>query len=379
MHTTTLQNLAVEQNEETVKALPVNILIVDDRPENLLSLESVLEKDNRTIFTALSGNEALRIALEKEIALILLDVQMPEMDGFEVARLLAENSRTKDISIIFVTAISKDEKFTMQGYQEGAVDFLHKPLDVNVVKAKVAVFEKLYRQKLELKKFNDKLVSANRQLDEFVYIVSHDLKAPLRGLASLASFLEDELGPSPKQEVLDLLNMMKSRTGRMQQLIDGILHYSRMSNTQTEREETNVKDLINSIIDMLSPPENCRFDVSDSLPVIYAEKTKLHEVFQNLISNSIKYNSNETVIVKIDFIDSGDNYQFSVSDNGTGIKPEHQEKIFGIFQTLQSKDKCESTGIGLTIVKKIVEQQGGKVTVMSELGSGSTFSFTWKK
>ncbi|HRH64857.1 MAG TPA: ATP-binding protein [Bacteroidia bacterium] len=379
MHTTTLQNLAVEQNEETVKALPVNILIVDDRPENLLSLESVLEKDNRTIFTALSGNEALRIALEKEIALILLDVQMPEMDGFEVARLLAENSRTKDISIIFVTAISKDEKFTMQGYQEGAVDFLHKPLDVNVVKAKVAVFEKLYRQKLELKTFNDKLGSANRQLDEFVYIVSHDLKAPLRGLASLASFLEDELGPSPKQEVLDLLNMMKSRTGRMQQLIDGILHYSRMSNTQTEREETNVKDLINSIIDMLSPPENCRFDVSDSLPVIYAEKTKLHEVFQNLISNSIKYNSNETVIVKIDFIDSGDNYQFSVSDNGTGIKPEHQEKIFGIFQTLQSKDKCESTGIGLTIVKKIVEQQGGKVTVMSELGSGSTFSFTWKK
>ena len=379
MHTTTLQNLAVEQNEETVKALPVNILIVDDRPENLLSLESVLEKDNRTIFTALSGNEALRIALEKEIALILLDVQMPEMDGFEVARLLAENSRTKDISIIFVTAISKDEKFTMQGYQEGAVDFLHKPLDVNVVKAKVAVFEKLYRQKLELKTCNDKLGSANRQLDEFVYIVSHDLKAPLRGLASLASFLEDELGPSPKQEVLDLLNMMKSRTGRMQQLIDGILHYSRMSNTQTEREETNVKDLINSIIDMLSPPENCRFDVSDSLPVIYAEKTKLHEVFQNLISNSIKYNSNETVIVKIDFIDSGDNYQFSVSDNGTGIKPEHQEKIFGIFQTLQSKDKCESTGIGLTIVKKIVEQQGGKVTVMSELGSGSTFSFTWKK
>lgn len=379
MQTSTLQNLTSDISETSTKQDIVNILIVDDRPENLLSLESILENDNRNIYKALSGNEALRIALETDIALILLDVQMPEMDGFEVARLLAENSRTRDISIIFVTAISKDEKFAMQGYQEGAVDFLHKPLDVNVVKAKVCVFEKLYRQRLELKEFNEKLVSTNKQLDEFVYIVSHDLKAPLRGLASLASFLEDELGANPKKEVVELLTMMKSRTSRMQQLIDGILHYSRMGNTKTEREQVNLKDLINSIIDLLSPPENFRFDISDSLPIIYAEKIKLHEVFQNLISNSIKYNSKEQGVVKIEFNELNDHYEFSVTDNGNGIKPEHQEKIFGIFQTLQSKDKCESTGIGLTIVKKIVEQQDGKVTVTSQFGEGSTFSFTWRK
>ena len=379
MHTEVLQHTSTETNDGLRKIAPVNILIVDDRQENLISLESILENENRKIFKALSGNEALRIALETEIAVILLDVQMPEMDGFEVARLLAENSRTKDISIIFVTAISKDEKFAMQGYQEGAVDFLHKPLDVNVVKAKVTVFEKLYRQRVELKEFNEKLISTNKQLDEFVYIVSHDLKAPLRGLASLASFLEDELGDKPKQEVVDLLNMMKSRTGRMQQLIDGILHYSRMGNTKTERESVNLKELINSIIYLLAPPENCRFEVSDSLPIIYAEKIKLHEVFQNLISNGVKYNSKEDCVVKVDFKDLGDYYEFTVTDNGNGIKPEHQEKIFGIFQTLQSKDKCESTGIGLTIVKKIVEQQEGKVTVNSEFGVGSSFTFTWKK
>lgn len=361
------------------KQKPVNILIVDDRPENLISLESILENENRIIHKASCGNDALRIALELEIGLILLDVQMPDMDGFEVARLLAENSKTKDISIIFVTAISKEERFTIQGYEEGAVDYLHKPLDVNVVKAKVNVFEKLYRQRVELKEYNEKLMSTNKQLDEFVYIVSHDLKAPLRGLASLASFLEDEIGANPKQEVMDLLTMMKSRTGRMQQLIDGILHYSRMANTHAEKEKVDLKDMINSIIDLIAPPPHVRFEVQDSLPIIYAEKTKLHEVFQNLISNSIKYNSKETVIIKIEFRETDEFYEFSVTDNGNGIKPEHQEKIFGIFQTLQPKDKCESTGIGLTIVKKIVENQEGRITVRSEIGTGSTFTFTWRK
>ena len=150
---------------------PIKILLVDDRPENLISLESMLENRSRTIIKATSGNEALKLALENEIALILLDVQMPDMDGFEVARLLKENSRTKD-SIIFVTALSKDEKFTIQGYEEGAVDYLHKPLDYNIVLAKVNVFERLFLQQKELKAANDKLQRTNKQLDEFVYVVS---------------------------------------------------------------------------------------------------------------------------------------------------------------------------------------------------------------
>ena len=128
----------------------------------------------------------------------------------------------------------------MQGYEEGAVDYLHNPLEVNLVKAKVNVFEKAYRQKIELKESNVQLTATNKQLDEFVYIVSHDLKAPLRGLSSLCSFLEEELGGNPKPEVQDLLNMMKSRTGRMQSLIDGILHYSRMANTVSQKENVSV-------------------------------------------------------------------------------------------------------------------------------------------
>lgn len=365
--------------DQAKRARPVKILLVDDRPENLISLESILEDPGREILKAGSGNEALHIALKEDIAVMLLDVQMPEMDGFEVARLLKDNSKTREISIIFVTALSKEERYTMQAYEEGAVDYLHKPLDVNVVKAKVAVFEKLYRQKIELREYTERLESVNKQLDEFVYIVSHDLKAPLRGLASLASFLEDELGPQLKAEALDLLHMMKSRTACMQQLIDGILHYSRMANNRVDREDVDLNELIHIIIDLIAPNANVQIESPDNLPVILAERVKLHEVLQNLIINGIKYNDKSEIRIRIGFEDKGSHYHFHVTDNGIGIKPEHQEKIFGIFQTLQPKDKCESTGIGLTIVKKIIEQQEGTISITSEFGSGTTFSFTWKK
>ncbi len=371
--------LSTRQGEQVTREIVTNILIVDDRPENLISLASILEQEGRNIIKANSGNEALKIALENEIAMILLDVQMPDMDGFEVARLLKENSRTKDIAILFVTALSKDEKYTMQGYEEGAVDYLQKPLEINLVKAKVNVFEKLYRQRIELHESNERLINSNRQLDEFVYIVSHDLKAPLRGLSSLCTFLEEELGKQPRQEVVDLITMIKSRTGRMQSLIDGILHYSRMANTVGDKEWVSVNELINNIIDLLNPSSNIKFEIQDKLPLIFTEKVKLHEVFQNLISNAIKYNNKENCEIKIRCLTFPHFFEFHVEDNGCGIKKEHQEKIFGIFQTLVPKDRSESTGIGLTIVKKIIEMQQGTISVDSEFGRGSTFRFTWMK
>ncbi len=376
-----MSNGIAEKNSETtvIETAPINILLVDDKEENLISLESILEGGKRNILKAKSGNDALKIAFEEEIALILLDVQMPEMDGFEVARLLKENPKTKEIAIIFVTAISKEERFTLQGYEEGAVDYLHKPLDINIVKAKVGVFEKLYVQKNELKKYVEKTEQINKQLDEFVYIVSHDLKAPLRGLSSVTTFLEDELGTDLKPEVKDLLDMVKSRTFRMQNLIDGILHYSRMANNKTEKEDVCFKDSISNIIDLLSVPSHVKIEYPDNLPTLFDEKIKVHEVFQNLISNAIKYNNKERAEVKITCFDLGKHFEFAVADNGMGIKSEHFEKIFGVFQTLQAKDKQESTGIGLTIVKKIIEQQGGKIWVESEFGKGTTFKFTWYK
>lgn len=365
--------------ESSTGSKQINILLVDDNLENLSALENILRHERRNIINATSGSEALKHALDKEIALILIDVQMAEMNGGELTIRLRENFRTKDIPIVFITSSGNEENFVIQGYEDGIVDYLCKPLEINIVTTKVRIFEKLYLQKMDLKQYAEKVEGINKQLDEFVYIVSHDLKAPLRGLASLATFMEDELGVNPKQEILDILNMMKSRTSRMQNLIDGILHYSRMANSKTEIEDINVKELIHNIIDLICPPPHIRIETPDNLPVIHSEKIKLHEVFQNLLSNAIKYNNKEKGEIKITCLEKIDCFEFSVIDNGMGIRPEHQEKIFGIFQTLQSKDKNESTGIGLTIVKKIIEQQNGTITVQSEAGKGSAFIFVWKK
>jgi len=365
--------------ENNVGVKRINILLADDSLENLASLENILKHERRNIFKASSGSEALKIVQTKEIALILIDVHLAEMNCGEFIKRLRENHKTKDIAIVFILSIDCEEKFVIQGYEDGIVDYLCKPLEINMVTGKVRIFEKLYLQKMDLRQYAENVEGINKQLDEFVYIVSHDLKAPLRGLASLASFMEDELGENPKQEVLDILNMMKSRTARMQNLIDGILHYSRMANAKTEKEDVNVKELIHNIIDLICPPANFSIEFPDNLPIIHSEKIKLHEVFQNLISNAIKYNNKEKGQVKITFEEKKNHFEFSVHDNGTGIKVEHQEKIFGIFQTLQPKDKIESTGIGLTIVKKIIEQQNGIISVQSEIGKGSTFKFSWRK
>lgn len=369
----------VQLTESDSSKRVINILLVDDHPANLLSIESILAGEGRNIIKASSGNEALEIALNSEIALMLLDVQMPEMDGFEVARLLKENSRTRNISILFITALSKDEKYTMQGYEEGAVDYLYKPLDINLVKAKVNVFEELYRQRIELHESNEKLIKANKHLDEFVYIVSHDLKAPLRGLTSLCTFLEEELKGNSSEEVNELLTMIKGRTTRMQSLIAGILHYSRMAHVKSETEYINVKELIINTIDLLDLPGHIRIDIDDNLPFVNAERIKLHEVFQNLISNSIKYNDKPEGIIRISHKAFPEHFEFVVEDNGCGIKSEHFERVFGIFQTLQINEHGENTGIGLTIVKRIIEQQGGKIWIESEYGYGTKFCFTWNK
>src|SRR5437867_1923264 len=180
----------------------VNILSADGNPENLSSLEDILKKEGRRILNAASGNEALKIAEGESLSMILLDEQLPEMDGFEVARQLKSNARTKDIAIIFTTAIGKEERYALQGFEEGAVDFLRKPFDANIVKAKVTVFEKLYLQQEEMKERMREAQHINKQLDEFVYIVSHDLKAPLRGIGTLATFIEDELGPQPNPKIM---------------------------------------------------------------------------------------------------------------------------------------------------------------------------------
>ncbi|MGM9506959.1 sensor histidine kinase [Larkinella sp. GY13] len=361
----------------------MTIMLVDDREENLLVLEEMLANDQRTFIKATSGNEALRYALKNDrIGLVMLDVQMPEMDGFEVARILKSNPKTKDISIIFVTAINKEEQYILKGFDEGAVDYLQKPLDVNVTKAKVNVFEQLYHYQQELKQTALQLEKINKQLEKFVYIVAHDLKSPLVGMIAALSLLEmkNEEEVVPREEIQEYVGHSKSAAFHLSDMINSLLEYSRKNVAQQTVEEVDVHELVDQIALLIFPPRHISIEIKGQLPVLNTKKIKLHQIFQNLISNAIKYNDKPVGLIEIGCHDRGRSIEFYVKDNGPGIAPDEHEAIFKLFRTTSNVAQAESsTGVGLFILKMLVEEQGGKVWVESELGKGSTFYFDWMK
>jgi two-component system sensor histidine kinase/response regulator len=357
------------------------VLLVDDRPENLLLLQEILEKDNRKFITASSGNEALKIVWKNPaIGLIMLDVQMPEMDGFEVARMLKSNAKTRDIAIIFVTAISKDEQYVMQGFGEGAVDYLQKPLDINVTKAKVNVFEKLYFYQQELKESVNELEKVNGQLEKFVYMVSHDLKSPLASIITLMSSLKGNLIIESDALTSQKIDLIYMASNHLSEMINAILEYSKQSFAQQTLEEVDVFELVNQIAFLLFPPPYIKITASENLPVIVTKKIKLQQVFQNLLSNAIKYNNKPNGLIEVDAVEQENLYVFSIKDNGPGIARNDANRIFRLFETGANKsNKDSSTGVGLNILKVLVEEQGGKIWVESVEGEGSTFYFEWRK
>jgi PAS domain S-box-containing protein len=214
------------------------------------------------------------------------------------------------------------------------------------------------------------------QLKDFAYIVSHDLKAPLRGISSLAQWLHEDYSDHLDEEGLKSLNLMVARVSRMQSLIDGILAYSRIGRTPEVRVQISVRNLVEEVIDTLHPPDGLTIHILDKMPTIMGDKTQITQVFENLISNAIKYIGRPDGVISILAEQLEDHYQFGVRDNGPGIDPRYHEKVFVIFQTLHKRSDIESTGVGLTIAKKIVEHMGGRIWIESQLGFGTTFFFT---
>jgi PAS domain S-box-containing protein len=216
----------------------------------------------------------------------------------------------------------------------------------------------------------------NQELKDFAYIVSHDLKAPLRAISSLATWLASDYGDRLGEEGREHLNLLLNRVKRMNNLIDGILQYSRVGHSKEEKVNVDLNELVAEVIDTLSPPENIEIRVENKLPVIYAEDTRVRQIFQNLLSNAIKYMDKPRGLVRINCERDGDYWKFSVSDNGPGIEEKYFGKIFQLFQTLDRRDETEATGIGLALIKRIIDIYGGSIWVESELGKGSTFFFT---
>jgi signal transduction histidine kinase/CheY-like chemotaxis protein len=232
---------------------------------------------------------------------------------------------------------------------------------------------------LRVERRTAELTAANRELENFAWIVAHDLKAPLRGVAALAEWLQtdyaDKLGDKGRQ----WLAQMNQRAGRMNRMVEEILQYSRLGRTREEPQLVALAELVPLLVQDLAPPPHVHIRIASGLPVVQGEPVRLRELFQNLISNAIKYGDKPEVEIRVAWADSGSVWQFSVSDNGPGIEEKHFERIFKMFQTLAPKDKTDSTGVGLALVKRIVERAGGRVWVDSRLSQGSTFHFTWPK
>ena len=242
-----------------------------------------------------------------------------------------------------------------------------------------ANIQELSRLSLLLANTNQALTERNQELDSFAYIASHDLKAPLRGIINLSQWLEEDIQNDLSPENQRQFELLRQRIYRMQALIDGLLEYSRVGRMQTASEKVDVSKLLAEIIDSLNPPPTFKIEIAEQMPVFTTKKLLLRQVFANLISNAIKHHPRDDGNIQILVEDKKELYKFIVSDDGAGIDPKNRDKIFTIFQTLQSRDKKENTGVGLSIVKKIVESEGGKINLDSELGKGATFDFTWPK
>lgn len=362
----------------------VNVLLVDDKPENLLALIVTLERLGENLVTATSGREALKRLLEDDYAVILLDVQMPDMDGFETASLIRTRDRSRHTPIIFITAISKTENNVFQGYSLGAVDYIFKPLVPEVLRSKVSVFADLFRKTQYARRLNEtlkrrtvELETANEELQAFSYSISHDLRTPLRAINGFSQILERQHKDYLDEEGRHYLGNIVKAGIQMEQQIDELLAYARMGRESLRYQPLALREIVARVVENLSgrlAEEKGTVNVADDLPEVIGCRRLLERIFSNLIENAITYHRPDTP-PRVDV--SGElgleSFTICVRDNGIGIGAEDQAKVFLPFGSLQGPIARRGTGIGLALVKKAVDLMGGWVWVESKPGEGSKF------
>lgn len=360
------------------------ILIVDDKPENLYSLECMLSEPGRTILKASGGREALRIVLQEEISLILLDVQMPEMDGYEVAAMLQSTSRTRKIPIIFVTAISTEREYMLRGLNSGAVDYLFKPLDTEITRAKVNTILKIQQQQTEIERMNAQLTALNKEKNFFLGMAAHDLRNPIGNILTLASMLREELDAKMNEEQHTCFEMLTITGNQMLELLDNLLDISKIESGSVLRDvrthtlESLLMHCIGSNRKIASKKNiqlHCSF--KEEQIQLKTDKQQFTQILNNLVSNAIKYSPPGSV-VDISAEINTQEITIHVIDQGAGIPFDEQSRVFSPFArtSVETTGGESSTGLGLSIVKRLLESNGGRIWFKSAPGQGSAFSFS---
>ena len=501
--------------EGAATAQRTSVLAVDDRPGNLLAYQVMLDELDVDLVTAGSGEEALNLISGHDFAVILLDVNMPGMDGFETAKAIREREESAHTPIIFLTAFAEDSHVA-EAYAQGAVDFIEAPAVPAILRAKVKVFADLARmadelsrrqhqevikesaermrlildssldavisidqhgkvtgwnpqaetifgwsresvtgqdlatliipepyrvaqrrglehflatgegpllnRRLELyalrrdgdvfpveltisalnvggrhefsafirdisqrktaeeqiRRYAAELERSNRELTQFAYSASHDLRSPLRAVAQVAEWIIEDHGDELPGDVRRDLGLMQQRVGRMQRLLDDMLEYARAGRYDGDMSHVDSRQLVREIVELLALPPEFKIAVGP-MPTVLTHRTPLEQVLRNLIGNAVKHHNRPDGCVEVSATDRGDHIEFVVKDDGPGIPAEYHEQIFQMFTTLKPRDTVEGSGMGLALVKKIVDSRGGAVRVESDEGRGATFRFTWPR
>jgi len=394
------------------------VLIVVDIRANIIALKKTLELHNIDVDTAESGEEALKKILKTDYCLIIMDVQMPGLDGFEVVKILSGNQRTKDIPVIFLSALNTEKKYIFKGYETGAVEYITKPVDSDLLILKVKTFIKIYEQQNELKAIkdllskeikirkeaqdnleikiaertkelvqkNEELELRNHELQQFSWVVSHDLNEPIRKIQIFIKIIKD-LYLKTDDKAVDYVDRTIKSAERMQTLITDLLAYSRLS-AQVKPEKTDLNEVLQEVLsdfDYLIESKNATIKTTE-LPYVDSIPSQMRQVFQNLIGNAIKFSgTDEKPVIEISSeiivdksIDSptspeGKFCRITVKDNGIGFDEIYLDRIFIIFQSLNDRQNYEGTGIGLAIAKKIIDKHNGLITAKSKPGEGASF------
>ena len=394
------------------------ILIIDDQPANLSVLANYLEQRGFEVLISRNGENGIEKVHFAMPDLILLDVSLPGIDGYEACRRLKADPETAHIPVIFITVYT-DTEHKVQGFEAGGLDYITKPFQEQEIFARVMTHLRLREltEQLEAKvrERTDELEIANQRLQEeiiertiaeaqvrhfnvelerrieertqelrhinqelesFAYVVSHDLKVPLRGLLQISQWLLDDYACQLGEEGKTWLEMLQEQTHAMDKMIKGILDYSRASYQRKPDESLDLNILVNEVIKMIAPPPHVQVTISGELPTIQGNRVQFAQIFQNLIDNAVKFMDKPEGRVAISCEADGNWWRFCVIDNGAGIDAQYHEKIFQLFQTRSTGNQHGSNGIGLPIAKKIVESLGGRIWLESTPGQGSAFFFT---